>query len=86
MDLENIRPSTLNNKIAILFLSIILGIPVTMIVGVWLVPYISILSVPVVIVPYLFYVRWAMDKISAYNWQLDIIDDMKRRVWAQRRR
>lgn len=83
MSLENTRPSTLNNKIAILFLSIILGIPVTMIIGVWLVPYISILSVPAVIVPYIFYVKWAMHKILDYNASIELIDAMKRRVFVR---
>lgn len=83
MGLENTRPSDLNNKIALLFVSIIACIPLMLFVVAWLSQYISILSVVVVIVPFWIYTRWAMDKISTYNWQLTIIEDMKRRIWAR---
>lgn len=78
MDLDNVRPSDLNNKIALLFVSIIACIPLILVVAAWLSQYISILSVVVVIVPFWLYTRWATDKISHYNWLLEIIDRRKR--------
>lgn len=83
MDLENTSPGTLNNKIIILFLSIVFGVPLMLIGMALLEPYLGLLSVIVVIVPYAFYARWASNKISDYNWRLDIIDDMKRRIWQR---
>lgn len=81
MDLYTTSPSTLNTKTALLLVSIIACIPLMLVVAAWLSQYISILSVVVVTVPFWFYTRWAMDKISHYNWLLDIIDREKRRIW-----
>lgn len=80
-DLYTTSPSTLNTKIALLYTSTIAFIPLMLVVAAWLSQYISILSVVVVIVPFWLYTKWAMDKISHYNWLLDIIAREKRRIW-----
>lgn len=82
VDIDNVSPSTLNTKIALLHTSVIACIPLMLVAVGWLAQYISILSVVVVIVPFWLYTRWAFDKISDYNWYLDIIDREKHRIWS----
>lgn len=81
VDLDNVRPSDLNNKIALLHTSVIACIPLMLVAVGWLAQYISILSVVVVIVPFWLYTRWAMDKVADYSWYLEIIEREKARRW-----
>lgn len=81
MDLHTTRPSTLINKITILFATILIGIFVMIMVTAWLTQYIGLLAV-VTVVPFILYARWALDKISQYDWYLDIIQRRKRRIWS----
>lgn len=81
VDLDNVRPSDLNNKIALLFVSIIACIPLMLVIVAWLSQYISILSVVVVSVLFWKYTKWATDKIADYNWYLEIIEHRKERRW-----
>lgn len=82
-DLHTTRPSTLNNKIAVLYTSIIACIPLSLIAVGWLAQYISILAVVVVGILFLLYSKWVMEKISDYEWQLEIIGRMKRATWRR---
>jgi hypothetical protein len=81
MDLHTTRPSTLINKITILFATILIGIFVMIIITAWLTQYIGLLAV-VGAVPYILYARWALNKISQYDWYLEIIQREKRRIWG----